>query len=81
MPPTRLFTGSLSGSYGTSWPKKDLICFDRFDLAELDGMSAARSLAIKLIRRLPPLRVAAYLLVAGTIVVGAKGIDATARQG
>ncbi len=53
--------------------KKDIKCFDRFDLAEVNGMSATRGLAIKLIRRVPPIRVAAYFVVLGTILVGAKG--------
>ena len=53
--------------------KKDIKCFDRFDLAEVNGISAARGLAIKLIRRVPPIRVAAYFVVLGTILVGAEG--------
>lgn len=60
--------------------EKGVTCFDRFDLAEADSSSAARSLAIHLIRRLPPLRVAAYVLVAGTILAGVKAIGAPARQ-
>lgn len=52
--------------------KTDIECFDRFDLAEVNG-SATRWLAIKLIRRVPPIRVAAYFAVLGTILVGAKG--------
>jgi 2-polyprenyl-6-hydroxyphenyl methylase/3-demethylubiquinone-9 3-methyltransferase len=55
--------------------KKGLECFDRFDLARGDRTSAIRQMAFALIRRLPPLRVAAYLLVAGTIVVGVKTPD------
>jgi len=52
--------------------KKGLTCFDRFDLAEADATSASRRVAFRLIKRFPPLRVAAYVLVAGTIVIGAK---------
>jgi ubiquinone/menaquinone biosynthesis C-methylase UbiE len=52
--------------------KKGLTCFDRFDLAEADATSAHRRVAFRLIRRFSTLRVAAYVLVAGTIVVGAK---------
>ena len=52
--------------------KRGLICFDRFDLAEGDSISAPRRLAFWLTTRFPPLRAAAYLLVAGTIVVGVK---------
>ena len=68
----------------TFWQLKDylagkgLTCFDRFDLAKGGRISPVRQAAFALIRRLPPLRVAAYVLVAGTIVVGVKTQDITA---
>jgi 2-polyprenyl-6-hydroxyphenyl methylase/3-demethylubiquinone-9 3-methyltransferase len=55
---------------------KGLACFDRFDLAEWDRKSSVHRLASALIRQLPPLRAAAYLLVSGTIVVGLKAQSA-----
>jgi 2-polyprenyl-3-methyl-5-hydroxy-6-metoxy-1,4-benzoquinol methylase len=51
---------------------KGMRCFDRFDLAQTDATSGFRRIAFRLIKQLPPLRAAAYLLVAGTIVAGAK---------
>ena len=59
---------------------KGLTCFDRFELGKGDRMSAIRRVAFALIRRLPPLRFAAYLLVVGTIVVGVKTPDTTAAR-
>jgi ubiquinone/menaquinone biosynthesis C-methylase UbiE len=60
--------------------KKGLTCFDRFDLAETDATSTFRRVAFVLIRRFSLLRAAAYLLVSGTIVAGAKSLDAAPQQ-
>lgn len=60
----------------TFWGLKDFLatrgvtCFDRFDLAAEDSASKIRRMVFRMITRLPPLRVAAYFLVAGTIVAG-----------
>jgi len=52
-----------------------MTCFDRFDLGAGDAAWTMRKMAFAMIRLLPPLRVAAYLLVAGTIVAGVKASD------
>jgi 2-polyprenyl-3-methyl-5-hydroxy-6-metoxy-1,4-benzoquinol methylase len=58
---------------------KGVTCFDRFDLAKDDSSSKFRKVAFQLIRQLPPLRVAAYLLIAGTILAGVKTRDTATR--
>jgi 2-polyprenyl-3-methyl-5-hydroxy-6-metoxy-1,4-benzoquinol methylase len=55
--------------------EKGMTCFDRFDLGAGDAAWTMRKMAFAMIRLLPPLRVAAYLLVAGTIVAGVKASD------
>jgi 2-polyprenyl-3-methyl-5-hydroxy-6-metoxy-1,4-benzoquinol methylase len=70
----------------TFWQLKEFFatrgvtCFDRFDLAKGDGTSKIRKAAFQLIRQLPPLRVAAYLLNTGTILAGVKTPDAATKR-
>lgn len=54
---------------------KGMTCFDRFDLAKEEKASRFRQLAFHLIKQLPPLRAAAYLLIDGTILAGVKTSD------
>ena len=72
----------------TFWQLRDFLgtkgfsCLDRFDLAKDEPTSMLRQTAFWMVRSLPPLRIAAYFVVRGTIVAGVKtragGISASA---